>query len=98
MRRDARDAGCGGVWPEHLPDHLFGQDLALHLVGSIDRSENVSVRHAGPNRPGINRHFHPDWHRHSPHAPVLPEEIHDAPPAIALLNMTHRQRGHFGAA
>ena len=42
--RDAGDSGSLGVWPEHLPDHLFGKDFALHLVGSIDRAENVSVR------------------------------------------------------
>ena len=28
MRRDARDAGSLGVRSEHLPDDLFGKDLA----------------------------------------------------------------------
>ena len=95
MRRDARDASSLGVWQEHLSDHLFGKDLALHLVGSIDRSEKVSVCDAGPNRPGINRHFHPNWHRHGSHAPVLLEQVHDAPPAITLLDVAHRKRRHF---
>jgi hypothetical protein len=27
---------------------------------------------------------------------VLPEEIHDAPTAIALLDVPHRQRGNLG--
>jgi hypothetical protein len=30
-----------------LPDHLFGQHGALHLVAAIDRAEHVSVQHAG---------------------------------------------------
>jgi hypothetical protein len=97
-RRDAGDSGSLGEWPEHLPDHLFGKDLALHLVGSMDRPENVSVRHAAPNSPGINRYFHPNWHPHSPHARVLPEEIHDAPPAIALLDMARPESRHLGPA
>jgi hypothetical protein len=83
---------------ERDSDALSAWRLALHLVGSIDRSENVSVRHAGPNSPGINRHFHLDWHRHSPHAPVLAEEVDYAPTAIALLDVAHRQRRYLGPA
>jgi hypothetical protein len=98
MRRDARDSGSLSVWPEHLPDHLFGKRLALHLVGSIDRPEHVSRGHGGRAGPGINGHLHPDWHRHSPDAPVLSEEIHDAPTAIALLDVPHGKSRHLGPA
>jgi hypothetical protein len=98
VRRDAGDASSLGVWPEHLPDDLFGKNLALHLVGSIDRPEHVSRGHGGRAGPGINGHLHPDWHRHSPDAPVLSEEIHDAPTAIALLDVPHGKSRHLGPA
>ena len=83
------------LWPEHLPDDPFGQDLALHVVGAICGPEHAAVHNARPGGPGIDCYLDPGRHRHSPHAPVLPEEIHNAPPAIPLLNVAHRKRRHF---
>src|ERR1017187_7057624 len=93
VRRDARDADCGGIRPEHLPDDLLGQGLSLGLVGAVDGPKHAAVHHAGGTGPGIDCHLDPGRYRHGPHAPVLAKEVDYAPTAIALLYVSHRQRG-----
>ena len=98
MRRNPRDTGSLSVRPEHLPDHLFAEHVAAHLVAANDGAEHVSVRDAGGGGPGIDRHLHPDRHRNGRHAPVFSVEIDDAPPAISLLDVVHRKGGDLGPA
>jgi hypothetical protein len=46
-------------------------------------------------RPRVDRNFHPHRYRRGAHAPMFPNQIYDAPAAIALLDMHKRERGHF---
>lgn len=46
-------------------------------------------------RPGINRGLHPRGHRDRPHPPVLSDQIHDAPAAVALLDVLRSQVRQF---
>ena len=68
-----------------LPHNFLGQDLDGDLVAPVDGPEDVDVRHAGGADPRVNRHLDPGWHRNGTHAPVLPEEVHNAPAAVPLL-------------
>jgi hypothetical protein len=90
VRRDARDASSRRIWPEHLPDHLFGQDVALHLVAAVDAPEHMTVLHAGGTGPGIDCNFDPSWHRNRPHAAVLSNKVYNAPASVPLLNVLER--------
>jgi hypothetical protein len=96
MRRDPRNPSSLGVRPQHLPEHLFGQHVASHLVAANYGPEDESVHHAGRAGPCIDCHLDPRRHRNRPHAPVLAVQIDDAPPAIALLHVVHRKRGDLG--
>jgi len=96
VRRDARDPPSGGVGPEELPNHLLRQHVALHLIATIHGPENKSVHHAGGSGPGIDGDLHPHWHRNGPNPSVLPVQIHDAPPSVALLYVPHRKCGDLG--
>src|ERR1017187_5006513 len=96
--RNAWDSGSRRGWAQHLPDNLLGQHVALYLVASVDGPEHVAVYHAGWSGPGIDGPLDPNRHRHRADAPVLPVQIHDAPPSIPLLDVAHGKRCHFGPA
>ena len=93
--RDPRDTGRFGVWPEHLPDYLLRQHLALHLVAAMHGPEHVAGHNTGGAGPGVNGHLGPRRHRHGPHAVVLAHEVHNAPPTIPLLYVADRKRCHL---
>src|ERR1022692_3218815 len=76
----------------------FSDSTSPYLVASVDGPEHVAVYHAGWSGPGIDGHLDPNRHRHRADAPVLPVQIHDAPAAIPLLHMRHRERRHFRPA
>jgi hypothetical protein len=62
--------------------------LALWLVAANDWLKHVTRAH--PRRRLSMRRlplFHPRWHGNGAAAPVLTEEVRDAPPAIPLLHM-----------
>jgi hypothetical protein len=47
-------------------------------------------------RPCIDCDLDPRRHGHRSHSAVLADEIHDAPPAVPLLDVTERKRCDFG--
>src|ERR1022692_1738834 len=96
VRRDARNPGSLRVGPEHLPYDLLGECVAPHLVAANDGPEHVAVHDASGGGPRVDGHLNPGGHRNDPpHAPVLPVEVHDTPPAIPLLYVGHRKRRHL---
>src|ERR1019366_2280916 len=95
MRCDPRNSSRCSVPLEQLPDNLFAQTDALRLAGAVHRSEHISVGDPGRGSPRINRHLHPRRHRDRPHAAMLPHEVHDAPPTVALLDVAYRQGCHL---
>ena len=58
----------------------------------------MPLGHARHHRPRIDRVLHPRRHRDRPHAPVLADQIDDAPAVVALLDVLHRQVRQFGPA
>jgi hypothetical protein len=68
----------------------------LRLAGAIHGPEYVSVSDAGGGCPRIRGYLHPRRHWNRPHAAMLSDEVHDAPPAIALLDVVYVERRYFG--
>ncbi|HXP87798.1 MAG TPA: hypothetical protein VN841_23905 [Bryobacteraceae bacterium] len=97
MRRDAGDAYSRCVVPEHLPYDLFAEPVAGNVAGAVHRPENVASVHARRAGPCVNGHLDPGRHRSRADATVLPHEIHNAPAAIALLDVGKRERGYLRA-
>src|ERR1022692_2666176 len=89
MRCDPRNTSRRRIPLEQLPDDLFAQADALRVAGAVHRSEYVTVSDPGSGSPCVGRHFYPRRHRNRPHAAMLPNEVHDAPPAIALLDVAY---------
>ena len=87
MWGNARNAGCLRVLPEHLPDDLLAQAVAANTVPTVYGSEYIAIRKARRGCPSVNGHLNPCRHQHSTNTAVLPPQIHDAPAAIALLDM-----------
>src|SRR5260370_14719664 len=83
---------------EQLPDNLFAQAVALRLARAVHGSEYVSVSDSGHRSPRILRDLHPRWHRDRPHAAMFPNEVHNAPPSITLLDVTYGERRHLGTS
>src|SRR5260370_33170775 len=92
MRCDSRNASRRGVALEQLPNNLLAQANDLDLTATVHRSEDVTIDDSSAGSPRILRHFRPRRHRDRPHAAMLPNEVHDAPPAITLLDVDHRER------
>jgi hypothetical protein len=59
VRRNPRHTSGYRVGAKHLPDHLFGQDVALHLAAAVDGPEHVALHHAGWSRPSIDCNLDP---------------------------------------
>jgi len=74
---------------KHLPHDLLGQRIALHPAAAVDGLENVAIHHVGGTGRGIDGDFDPGGHGHGPNAPVLADQVHDAAPPIAPLNVGH---------
>src|SRR5215475_6088572 len=96
MGSDALHAHGFCVALQQLPHDLLAERLAAYLIAAVHWTEHSSIQNAGHRSPRIDRHLHPRGHRDRPHAPVLPDKVHDAPPTIALPNVAHRQRAHLG--
>src|SRR5262249_5288420 len=93
--RDPRNAGCGGIAPEQLPDDLLVQSGGLHFAAPLHNTENVSVGDARRRGPSINRDLNPGRHRHRPDPTMLPDQIDDAPAPVPLLNVLDRKCRYF---
>jgi hypothetical protein len=52
-----------------------------------DGPEDVPICDSRRRCPGVDRHFHPRWHRFRSDAAVLADKIDNAPPSIALLKV-----------
>jgi hypothetical protein len=98
MGRDAGNTNLGRVLPEHLPDDLLAEPFAGEGASATNGPEHVTGGNACRRGPRIDRHFYPRWHWRSPNAAVLPDEIHDAPASVALLDVGERERRHFRAS
>ena len=98
MRRDPRNTSRDRISLEQLPNDLFAQAKPLRLAGAVHGAEDVSVRDPGRGSPRIGRHLYPRRHRDRPHAAVLPDEIHDAPPPVALLDVADGQGRNLSSA
>jgi hypothetical protein len=95
MRRNAGNAQAGRILAEHLPDHLFAQVLTGNSAGTVHGPKNVTNDDARWRCPRVDRDFHPSGHRCRTDAAVFANQIDNAPPAIALLNMSKGQGCHF---
>ena len=101
------DANRGARSPERLPPpHSPGSNCQTTFSlrptpcawpRAIHRAEHATVSDAGRRRPRIGRHLHPSRHRNRPHPAMLPDEVHDAPTAVALLDVAERERRHLGS-
>src|SRR5260370_41316140 len=98
MGCDPRNASRRGVPLKQLPNHLFAQADVMRLAAAVDGTEHVTVSDARAGRPCISGHLYPCWHRDRPNAAMLPNEVHDAPPAIALLAMSDCEGRHLGSS
>jgi hypothetical protein len=87
MRGDAGDADRLSILPEHLPYDLLSQAFAPSAIGTVHGAKQATVCHAGRGGPSVNRNLRPGRHRDRADAPVLTNEIDNAPAAIALLDM-----------
>jgi hypothetical protein len=96
MGRDSRNASRGCVTLEQLPDHLLAEADGLRLTATVHRPEYITISDAGDGCPRILRNLHPGWHRDGAHTAMLSDEVHNAPPAIALLDVAHCERSHLG--
>jgi hypothetical protein len=96
VRGDSGYSGGQRVRLEQLPNDLLAQAVALGLAGAVYGSEYVSVNDPGGGSPCVGRHLYPRRHRNRPHAAMLPNEVHDAPPAIALLDVAYGEGSHLG--
>jgi hypothetical protein len=96
--RNAGNANLDRIPPEHLPDDFLAEALARNGAAASHWPENMSGGDARRRSPCIDRHLHPRRHRRGADAPVFSDEIDDAPPAIALLDVCKCERGHFRTA
>jgi hypothetical protein len=96
VRCDSGYTGRAGVRLKELPHYLLGHSLPLGLVRSVHRSQHVALDQPSRQSPRIYRAFHPVRHRNRTHAAELPDKVHNAPPAMSLLKVLERKRGHFG--
>jgi hypothetical protein len=55
-------------------------------AAAIYRPENMTSGDPQSGCPRVNRYLHPCRHRRGPNAPVLPDEIHNAPASVTLLD------------
>src|ERR1039458_7410399 len=81
---------------KQLPDGLFRYSFTLYLVPAHYRAQHVALGQRRHIRPGVDGALHPRWHRDRPHPAVLPDEVHDAPPTVPLLDVPNRQCRDLG--
>ena len=67
------------------------------MVAPVDAAEETSTRDAGGRSPLGDGALRLMWHRNRPDAPVFPDQIDDAPAAVALLNMSEVERRYLGS-
>jgi hypothetical protein len=73
-----------------------GRQHRSHTAGASARRPFQTCPRPAPCRsPGVDCDFHPRRHRHRADAAVLPKEVNDTPPAVALLHMRERQGRHL---
>jgi hypothetical protein len=70
----------------------------LYVFEKFGSPEQMPFRHGRHRDPPIDRVFDLRWHWNRPHAPMFPDQIHDAPTIVALLNVPYRQIRQFGPA
>src|SRR5207248_1032473 len=92
---DARRADRGGVLLQQLPDDLLAQGKGANSVAAIHRPKYLTSDHACSRGPRVARLLDPGRHRNGPDAPVLADEVHDAPSGIPLLDVPERNRRHL---
>ena len=97
----------GGRFREHpRPSRMAGGVATLPSrtfapPGLGPRGSPAATRGPRPRRPPgprVDCDLHPGRHRNRAHAAVLPDEVHDAPAAVSLLNVLERKRRHLGSA
>jgi hypothetical protein len=93
----ARQSHCP-LCRQKEPDSGSERHSASHLIAANDGPEQVAVHDARGGGPGVEGHLNPGRHRNGPHSAVLPVEVYDAPSSVALLDMHHGERRHFGPA
>src|SRR5258708_9252 len=93
--RDARHANRLSVLLEQLPDDLLAKGKGANPVATIHRAEHLATDHARSLGPRIDRFFNPGRHRNGADAPVLADEVHDAPPGVPLLDVPEGDRRHL---
>src|SRR5712691_13420997 len=98
MGRNSGNTRRRRVRLEELPHDLLGHSLPLDLVRAVYGPKYVALRHACRLRPGVDCDLNPGRHRNCAHAAVLPDEVHDAPATVSLLNVFECKRRYFGAA
>jgi hypothetical protein len=92
MGRDSGHAGSDGIGPDKLPNHLLRKGSFADHASANDGPEHWAIANPGSGRPRIDRHLDPGRHGDSPHPAMLPDQIHNAPPAIPLLDVLERER------
>jgi hypothetical protein len=98
MGRDPRNASSCRIALKQLPNHLLAQADRLRLAAAVHWPKHETVSNSGGGSPRILRYLYPCRHGNRPHPSVLTHEVHDAPSAIALLDVAHGQRRHLGAS
>jgi hypothetical protein len=91
MRGNSGNTGGLGMGLQELPNDFLGQRFALRNVGTVHGTKDAPVRYGRRRGPRVDRNFHPGWHRDGAHPSVFPDQIDDAPAAIALLKMREGQ-------
>src|ERR1039458_1777375 len=77
------------------PERVVPRELAGLLAALPPGQHRVAVALSADNpsrpRPCVDGGLHPCRHGDRAHPPVLPDEVHDAPPVVALLDVLQRQ-------
>ena len=93
---DARNTGRGRILLEELPNDLLAHAGNLNPISSVHPAQDRSFGETGRGSPGINGALDPRRHRNRAHAPVLSNEIDDAPAIVPLLDMPKCQGSDLG--
>ena len=91
MRSYSSEPNVSGITSKHLPYDLFAKTIVGHAVTTQDGTKHVAVGNSGRCRPNVDRDLHPCRHRCRADAPMLADEIDNAPASIALLQVRQCQ-------
>src|SRR5437870_142925 len=79
---NAWDTSRCRVLLEQLPDDLLAQCDGPNPTAALHGTKHRTVDHPGRRDPQIDCILDPRRHRNGPNAPVLADEVHDAPPGV----------------